>query len=184
MAQITLYLKTHNKTGLKYLGKTTQDPYVYKGSGKYWLSHLNVHGDDVTTEILFQTHNKEELSKFGLYYSNKWKIVESNDFANLKPENGDGGGIPGRTLSQSHKLKISASHMGKFGTWVGKKHSQESIRKMSLNHTRAQSVMANGIVYHSLAECARKYNCSGPTVKHRINSSKYPEWYVVKVEGN
>jgi hypothetical protein len=36
----TLYVKTHNITGLKYFGKTTNDPFKYKGSGKYWLDHL------------------------------------------------------------------------------------------------------------------------------------------------
>jgi 5-methylcytosine-specific restriction endonuclease McrA len=41
---IYLYVKTHNKTGLKYLGKTEQDPFVYLGSGKRWLNHLNKHG--------------------------------------------------------------------------------------------------------------------------------------------
>ena len=43
----TLYVKTHNKTGLKYLGRTTQDPYKYKGSGTYWRSHLKKHGNRV-----------------------------------------------------------------------------------------------------------------------------------------
>lgn len=28
-----LYLKTHNKTGMKYLGQTKQDPFEYRGSG-------------------------------------------------------------------------------------------------------------------------------------------------------
>ena len=32
-----LYVKQHNKTGLKYFGKTTKkDPLKYKGSGLYW----------------------------------------------------------------------------------------------------------------------------------------------------
>ena len=37
---IYLYLKQHNITGLKYFGKTEQNPYKYKGSGIYWLRHL------------------------------------------------------------------------------------------------------------------------------------------------
>lgn len=37
---IYLYVKTHNITGLKYLGKTNnKDPHSYKGSGKYWILH-------------------------------------------------------------------------------------------------------------------------------------------------
>ena len=36
-----LYIKTHNKTGLRYFGKTVQeDVHGYKGSGKYWTSHM------------------------------------------------------------------------------------------------------------------------------------------------
>ena len=36
-----LYLKTHNKTGMKYLGITTGDPInSYKGSGAEWKKHI------------------------------------------------------------------------------------------------------------------------------------------------
>jgi hypothetical protein len=41
-----LYVKVHNKTGLKYLGKTIQDPYKYGGSGVHWSSHVKKHGND------------------------------------------------------------------------------------------------------------------------------------------
>lgn len=38
---IYLYLKTHNKTGLKYLGKTVSvDPHLYQGSGTIWRRHI------------------------------------------------------------------------------------------------------------------------------------------------
>jgi hypothetical protein len=38
---IYLYVKTHNNTGMKYLGKTTKpDPHKYPGSGKRWTRHL------------------------------------------------------------------------------------------------------------------------------------------------
>ena len=92
---IYLYKKTHNKTGLNYLGKTTQDPFTYKGSGKRWGNHINKHGYDVTTEILRECQTNEEVKEWGLYYSALWNIVESRDWANLKEEYGDGGGIRG-----------------------------------------------------------------------------------------
>ena len=88
---ISLYLKTHNKTGLKYLGKTINDPFCYKGSGKYWTRHITKHGYDVTTEILLETNCKTELKEKGEYYSMLWDIVASDDFANLRNETGDGG---------------------------------------------------------------------------------------------
>jgi len=87
-----LYLKTHNKTGLKYLGKTTKkNPCKYKGSGKYWTKHIETHGYDVTTEILFETTDKSLLKERGIYYSKLWNIVSNPEFANLRIEMGDGG---------------------------------------------------------------------------------------------
>lgn len=88
---IYLYIKTHNITGLKYLGKTVQDPYVYKGSGKRWLNHIKVHGHDVTTEIIGQYNTIEEFRFNSVIISEKYDIVNSKEWANLRIENGDGG---------------------------------------------------------------------------------------------
>lgn len=88
---IYLYKKTHNKTGLQYLGKTEKDPYTYCGSGTRWLTHLDKHGADLTTEIIKECTTKEEMTYWGTYYSELWNIVESDKWANLRPETGDGG---------------------------------------------------------------------------------------------
>jgi hypothetical protein len=94
---IYLYKKTHNKTGLQYLGKTTNsDPHKYKGSGEYWLPHIKKHGYDVTTEILKECQTNDEVKEWGQYYSKVWNVVDERDemgnktWANLKPEEGDG----------------------------------------------------------------------------------------------
>ena len=120
-----LYKKTHNITGLKYLGKTTsKDPHHYKGSGKHWRYHIKKHGYDVTTEILKECSTPEELTKWGLYYSNLWNIVENKEWANLRPEDGGFGpltkeikekiseSLKGRSLSEETKQKMSASKKG------------------------------------------------------------------------
>jgi hypothetical protein len=89
-----LYVKTHKITGLKYLGYTGKnDPHEYTGSGKYWLRHLKIHGKTFDTEILVKTTDKSTIRESGIYYSNLWNVVESKDWANLKPESGDGAGI-------------------------------------------------------------------------------------------
>ena len=100
----TLYRTTHNSTGLKYLGYTSQDPFVYKGSGLYWKRHLDTHGCDVSTEILFQTTSLTEIKTVGLQYSNLWNIVESEEYANLKNEEGQGGS---KEWSDEQKKKFS-----------------------------------------------------------------------------
>ena len=90
-----LYQKTHLQTNLKYLGFTRKDPCKYKGSGIYWLAHLKKHGYDVETSVLLETENYELLCSVGRYYSELWKITDSDEWANLKPEYGEGGGVPG-----------------------------------------------------------------------------------------
>lgn len=105
---IYLYLKTHNRTGLKYLGKTIQDPFKYKGSGKRWINHLKKHGNDVTTEILFETTDKKKFSEVAIEYSKKWNIVDSDEFANFVLEEGQGGD------TVSKKMWISKDGKSKY----------------------------------------------------------------------
>ena len=65
-----LYVKTHNITGLKYLGKTNnKNPHKYRGSGTYWKRHIAVHGYDVTTEILLITDDYDELKETGKFFN-------------------------------------------------------------------------------------------------------------------
>ena len=87
---IYLYVKTHTITGLKYLGKTiARDPHKYTGSGKYWRNHLKVHGATYTTEILRECQTGDEVKQWGLYYSELWNVVVSDEWANLITESGD-----------------------------------------------------------------------------------------------
>jgi hypothetical protein len=116
-----LYVKTHATTGLKYLGKTNRsDPHKYLGSGVYWRRHIEKYGQNFTTEILKECSTNEELKHWGLYYSNLWNIVNAKDgngrkiWANLKPEFGDGGSLPGK---DSYRY--------------GKSHSEETKKKLS-----------------------------------------------------
>lgn len=87
---IYLYIKTHNITGLKYLGKTERNPETYQGSGKYWCRHIKKHSYDVTTEVIYQSENKEDIKSAGIYYSLFYDVVKSKQWANLIEEKGDG----------------------------------------------------------------------------------------------
>lgn len=85
-----LYIKTHNVTGLKYLGQTKSDPHKYKGSGIYWKRHLKNHGNDVTTDIIGIYSTKKELKEKGIFFSKLYDVVKSREWANLIFETGDG----------------------------------------------------------------------------------------------
>ena len=124
---IYLYVKTHNKTGLKYLGKTVYDDVdSYQGSGKIWKRHIKKHGYDVTTEIIFVTDSKDEIKEKGIYYSNLWNIVESDDWANLKPEEGDGGKI----VLTDEIIAKRKQFMLTNNPFKDKKHSEETKQKI------------------------------------------------------
>ena len=101
---IYLYKKTHNITGLKYLGKTTGDPIKYKGSGKKWIRHLQKYGYDVKTEILKICETNAEIKMWGFFYSKIWNIVEDKSWANLKIEEGDGGKLPETFWIEKYKV--------------------------------------------------------------------------------
>jgi hypothetical protein len=82
-------IKTHNKTGLKYLCITKTEKWKeYPGSGVYWRRHLNKHGYNFSTELLFETDNYPDFLLQCEYYSIYYNVVLSEEFANLKPELG------------------------------------------------------------------------------------------------
>jgi len=88
-----LYIKT-SPSGLKYLGKTTKDPFTYLGSGKIWKRHIKKHNlttDNIKTEIVFETTDVEKLIKKGIELSILYDVVKSKEWANLREESGDGG---------------------------------------------------------------------------------------------
>lgn len=96
-----LYVKTHNVTGLKYLGYTKENPLKYKGSGKEWKQHLKENGNNVNTIVLHLCKNKKEIEYYGRYYSELWNIVESLEWANKIPETSGGGNI-GQVRGEKH----------------------------------------------------------------------------------
>lgn len=136
-----LYVKTHNQTGLKYLGKTSKNPFTYKGSGIYWKKHLLKHGNDVTTEILVECENDYEIKKWGLYYSNLWDIVNVRNengrkiWANQKSEIGDG--TPSgkyHHLSRKNPDYDCTKHPN-----FGKKHKTPTIEKNRFSNSGINS---------------------------------------------
>jgi len=129
-----LYVKQHSVTNLKYLGKTIKkNPEKYLGSGKYWSPHRKKHGNQhVETPWYCLFTEEAELVKFALMISAQWDIVNSDEWANLIPENGlDGGGnggaLKGRKLSIEHKKKLSI-------VGLGRKNSSEHIEKTRQGH--------------------------------------------------
>jgi hypothetical protein len=153
-----LYVKTHNTTGLKYLGKTVNEDYhSYPGSGKRWIRHLNEHGFDYTTEILLATEDKQEFKETAVFFSRLWNIVSSDEWANFRIEEGDGGDTSifvdhvkrGKSISET---KNSDEWKNSVGYKVSKKISN------SEKETKNTPDWKNTIGKHVSDEAKRRQN--------------------------
>ena len=144
---IYLYLKQHIITGKLYFGKTIRNPETYLGSGLHWSRHIKQHGKEHVVNLwyhLFDDHN--ECTTFALEFSNKMNIVESDQWLNLKPENGLDGGFnnknkPGTMLNKHHSIKtkelLKSLNAGENNSRYGTSHTEESKLKMRIPKTEA-----------------------------------------------
>jgi hypothetical protein len=92
-----LLIKEIEQTGLKYLCKRKQsisdpnDHLKYKGSGVLWRRILAAHPEYTIKTTVLGLFDAETLKEKGAYYSEVYNVVESEQWANLIKEIGDGG---------------------------------------------------------------------------------------------
>lgn len=160
MSTIYLYVKSCPHCGIKYFGKTIQDPYVYTGSGKYWLRHLKKHNVKAQTVEVWTFDNQEKCTDFALQFSRDNNIVESNNWANLKPETATDGGtfLVGWKHTEDSKLKISKAMRGRRKPPLSDDHKAKISatsrgRKLSEETRQRQSAAKKG---HAVSEETRR----------------------------
>jgi hypothetical protein len=145
-----LYIKQHSITGLKYFGKTTRDPYKYPGSGTHWIRHYKLHGSKfIKTLWVSQLYSDTSISEFALAFSELFDIVNSEEWANLKPENGlDGGKVKGILMSETSKQKMckpkSESHKQNLRKPKSESHKQNLRKPKSATHIESVSKALTG----------------------------------------
>lgn len=127
-----IYIKQHKITKKKYLGFTKRkDPFKYKGSGKYWTQHIKKHGvKEVETLELYSFHTKQEAWEFAKSLSEKLNIVESAEWANLKPEGLDGGAIGEYNQERTNKILATKRKNGTLSNF-GYTLTEETKNKIS-----------------------------------------------------
>lgn len=136
---ITLYIKTHRITGLKYFGKTTRSVEHYRGSGKFWKRHIKKHGYDCETEIVGIFEDDNEAIAAAIQFSQDHDIVNSPDWANLREENGMDGapkGLKRPDLSErwlgSKRPEISKAMTGRKRAPFSEEWKRKIGKSMSL----------------------------------------------------
>ncbi len=143
-----LYIKQHSITGKLYFGKTVRkDPIKYLGSGTHWSRHIKKHGKEHVITLWHELFvNEEDCIEFALSFSEGMDIVKSDQWLNLKPENGLDGGSDhhsetskekmklshiGKSLSQSAKDKLSSFWKGRPKTDIQKQRMKDAQINMS-----------------------------------------------------
>jgi hypothetical protein len=154
-----LYIKQHSVTGLKYFGKTTKtDPYKYSGSGGYWKNHIKKHGKKfVNTIWVSDLYYDTSIVEHALHFSIENNIVESNNWANLKLENGlDGGSV---ICLEETKAKISIKIKGL--TRTTEQSEKQSIRQKGRKQSHKHNMSigkAHTKKFFSIIESRKTYN--------------------------
>jgi hypothetical protein len=93
MKIIRLLIKEHCITGYRYLCKTTRLNWEkYPGSGLLWKRHLVKYGRQFSTTLLFETGDVSEFRRVALHHSERLNVTSDPSWANMRPEEGDGGG--------------------------------------------------------------------------------------------
>ena len=174
MLKTYLYVKQHRITGLKYFGKTsTKDPYVYLGSGLYWRRHLKVHGPNVETLTVWEFVDPKACEDFALKFSVDNQIVESCDWANMRPENGKDGKLPGSPGMKKEK-NPNWGKTKECNSFYGKKHKPETIelykqQKAGGNNPRAKKITTPIGQFNTVKEAAKALRTDLVTLRKKLN---------------
>lgn len=180
---IYLYVKTHKKTGLKYLGKTVRDPFKYNGSGIHWTRHLKKHGYGHDTYILQKCYSDNALREWGRFYSKLWRVVKSKKWANEKDEEGQGWGsgesniIHRPDVKEKHKESVNSDSAKKNQKATRlKNHGDEtfnnrqqakltSLEKYGVEHAMQSEASMDKLRHTNLKERGVEYAMQSEEVK-------------------
>ena len=190
-----LIIKQHNTTRLNYFCKTTRkNPIAYKGSGLYWIRHLAIHGNDVTTVWSQLFTDIDLLVETAISFSLLHDIVNSDNWANLQIENGLDGNSVGTKLgpqSINHKANLSAANKGRvmsdeFKKAVslrnkgntfhsGKPHSDSTKQKISMAK-KGHCVSVETKQKQSIAKIGTRNHMYGATQSEETKAKRKATW--------
>lgn len=103
-------IKKAYPSGLMYLCQTKREPYSYKGSGLRWENHIRAHKPHIITCVIGEYETMEELREAGIKWSRELDVVASEQWANLREEDGTGGGAG--KVGRRWKIKDTSNMKG------------------------------------------------------------------------
>lgn len=145
-----------------YIGKTINDKDDYYGSGILIKRSIRKYGlENFSKEIIDNAGSVDELNEKEKYWINKESATDLNIGYNIS-DGGDGGDMITNNPNKEHFIEYCKDRTGKKNGMFGKKHTSESIDKMSKN---------------------RKGKCKGlPTWNKGLTKDDYSDEYVNKLK--
>lgn len=148
-----LYRHT-SPSGKVYIGITSRNKaykrwkygHGYKGCKAFYNAILKYGWDNIKHEVLFTNLEEDRAKRLEIELIRHYKalgasynITNGGDgYLGYTPSNETRAKMRatkiGKPLSESHRRKLSEAQMGRVGTMLGKKHSEETKLKMSMAH--------------------------------------------------
>jgi group I intron endonuclease len=171
---------------------------LYNAMRKYGKDSFHV--EDILSKELNSYKDAEILE--GQLIQENMSLLHMNGY-NLNHMNDDGS----RTYETEIKAKLIENNKGVKNPFFGKKHSEETRKKLSEKAKERLSVpennprygyqyteedkarhreskkkfgrpfMAEGVKYQTLSEAAEKYNLTKQAIQFRLKSNTYEDWY-------
>lgn len=166
---------------------------------EYWIEELqpeynigSVGGGDTFT-------NHPEKESIRKVHTNNLNLLREQGKVPKTPSGCDNpnwkGGISGHDTCRCGKTKTAkaklcrdcsnSSRIGENNSFFGKHHSEETKAKISAcnkgkkNLTSRKPLMAENKMFESCAAAARHFEITAGAVTYRINSTNFPEWYLL-----
>ena len=167
-----LYIKRHKITGLKYFGKTIKDPLKYQGSGTKWKSHMQYYGKEHVDTIWYQLFEDiDECRNYALKFSEENDIVNSDEWANLIPEDG-------LWVKLETRRKMSEAKLGKESHRKGKNHSDEAKEKNRQAHLGKTYTQLNPAEGHKQTKEAKE------RIRQTLTGTKHDQERIDKIRAS
>lgn len=184
-----IYQITNNVNGKTYVGKTGKTPeerfYFHCKEAEYG-SDTHLHrsirkhgGSNYTIKIVESQVPPEDIDDRERHY-----------IKTLNPEyNMTKGGEGGDTSSSSNFIKAMKEYHSRkpsqeYATYgnLGKKASQET--KDKIGKANSYNVCIEGVTYPSIKEAHSVLHITEKTIRYRIDSPNYPNWYRIRPKRN
>jgi hypothetical protein len=157
--------------GKLYFCKSISDNIEnYGGSGVIWKKRIKKYGKEniKTLWVSDWYHSPHEIQEIALHFSKENQIVESDRWANLKPENGLDGGRQTPDIIE----KIASKHRGKKSSMEHRRASGIALKKVWADEAYRNKMIAIQKASHNTVEMKIKKSSVGKICQNTEEAKK------------